>query len=442
MQNTTPNNLVNAWIFLNEDEPAGTNYNSSDSCYQTLIQNNIYQSIDILYMCFVETVPTSSTTIPSGDGSSYTIQMGNLPHNQEYMDKILVDAKNNNSNMKFGVTVGYDSGQVSNIFSNPEYTPQQNAENFAANLLKYMQHYGLSGFDIDWEWPMCNEVTQTQFKLLFTAVGQLFQKQSEQYYCSISPASNANTDTDTINSYLDFVNLQMYFSTGLPLQFPHVKQQLFGYGVKFEASGPTSDIWHVGFQTALNGYELNISNNHFNSYINWRLNSQNFMFEQTQQQALYGLIHNNYLVENQWGGSSAPWHPGGTWVMGCRNGQHVVQLEASSADGGQTLKGTMTYDGEGPIGFTATLRGNNSYQVQNQWGGSSAPWHPGGTWLIGGRSNQNVVAIDISSSDAGKTLKGTMTYANEGPIGFAAALQDHADKKIAHAGRAGQSGEA
>lgn len=25
--------LVNAWIFLNEDEPDGTNYNSPDSCY-------------------------------------------------------------------------------------------------------------------------------------------------------------------------------------------------------------------------------------------------------------------------------------------------------------------------------------------------------------------------------------------------------------------------
>jgi hypothetical protein len=423
----TPKNLVNAWILLNEDEPPNTNYKSANSCYQTLLQNNIYQSIDTLYMCFVETVPTSTATIPAGDGSSYTIQMGNLPHNQEYMDKILKDAKSNNSDIKFGVTVGYNSGQVSNIFSNPNYSARENAEKFAANLLKYMQHYDLTGFDIDWEWPMCNEVTQTQFQLLFTAVGELFQKQNKPYYLSISPASNANTDTDTINQYLNFVNLQMYYSTGLPSQFPKVHQPLFGYGVKFEANGPTTDIWHAGHQTALNAYDLNSGNNHFDSYINWRLNSQNFMFEQTQQQVLFGLIHNNYIVQNQWGGSSAPWHPGGNWVIGCRKKQHVVELKATSADGGQTLNGAMTYANEGPIGFSAILRGSNSYQVQNQWGGSSAPWHPGGTWLIGCRSNQNVVAIDISSSDSGNSLNGTMTYAGEGPIGFSGTLQHPGD---------------
>ena len=32
MRNNSP--LVNAWIFLNEDEPAGTNYNSSNSSYK------------------------------------------------------------------------------------------------------------------------------------------------------------------------------------------------------------------------------------------------------------------------------------------------------------------------------------------------------------------------------------------------------------------------
>ena len=60
----------------------------------------------------------------------------------------------------------------------------------------------------------------------------------------------------------------------------------------------------------------------------------------------------------------------------------------------------------------------NLYKVENQWGGSSAPWHPGGDWVIGGRSDQNVVALNIKSDDDGKTLNGTMTYIGEGPIGF------------------------
>jgi hypothetical protein len=129
---------------------------------------------------------------------------------------------------------------------------------------------------------------------------------------------------------------------------------------------------------------------------------------------------NNNLqhVQNQWGGSSAPWHDGGVWIIGGRSGQPVVALNVSSNDNGKTLVGTMTYKGEGPIGFRASLTQTDTYVVENQWGGSSAPWHPGGTWLIGCRANQNVVAINITSGDNGLTLNGTMTYAGEGPIGF------------------------
>ena len=131
---------------------------------------------------------------------------------------------------------------------------------------------------------------------------------------------------------------------------------------------------------------------------------------------------NNYTVENQWGGDSAPWHPGGTWVLGYRAGQNVVAIDVASNDGGQSLNGTMTYKGEGPIGFQATMTEGGSYTVENQWGGASAPWNPGGTWALGCRDNQNVVSIDVQSNDDGKTLNGTMTYSNEGPIGFKATL--------------------
>lgn len=53
-----------------------------------------------------------------------------------------------------------------------------------------------------------------------------------------------------------------------------------------------------------------------------------------------------YNVENQWGSADAPWHPGGTWVLGDQPDQRVVALSVTSADGGETLVGTMTYTGE------------------------------------------------------------------------------------------------
>lgn len=125
-----------------------------------------------------------------------------------------------------------------------------------------------------------------------------------------------------------------------------------------------------------------------------------------------------YTVENQWGGSSAPWNNGGLWVIGARGKQYVVALDAKSDDKGKTLNGTMTYEGEGPIGFRATRNGANNYTVENQWGGDKAPWHKGGEFVLGYRADQNMVALDIKSDDGGETLNGTMTYDGEGPIGF------------------------
>src|SRR3989338_1545983 len=125
-----------------------------------------------------------------------------------------------------------------------------------------------------------------------------------------------------------------------------------------------------------------------------------------------------HIVQNQWGGNSAPWNPGGTWIIGCRVGQHVVDVNVTSADGGNSLTGTMTYNGEGPIGFKSQQSAGGVYNAQNQWGGDSAPWHPGGTWVMGCRDGQNVMEVKISSADGGKTFSGSMTYAGEGPIGL------------------------
>ncbi|KAF3890169.1 MULTISPECIES: lectin OAA family protein [Nostocales] len=128
---------------------------------------------------------------------------------------------------------------------------------------------------------------------------------------------------------------------------------------------------------------------------------------------------NRYQVTHQWGGSFAPWQDGGTWVIGSRTDQHVVAIDIKSNDGGQTLNGTITYSGEGPIGFWATQFGsNNDYKVETQWGGDAAPWNDGGTWVIGSRTDQHVVAIDVQSNDGGQTLNGTITYSGEGPISF------------------------
>ena len=130
-----------------------------------------------------------------------------------------------------------------------------------------------------------------------------------------------------------------------------------------------------------------------------------------------------YVMENQWGGSSARWHPGGIFVLGAREQQLPIAFKLVSHDQGRTLQGTMTYRGEGPIGVRAKQAVGNTYYIENQWGGPSAPWHSGGQFVIGARENQKAVELTIQSSDQGVTFQGTMTYRGEGPIGVRGTLQ-------------------
>jgi hypothetical protein len=127
-----------------------------------------------------------------------------------------------------------------------------------------------------------------------------------------------------------------------------------------------------------------------------------------------------YQVEYQSGGDSASWQDGGIWEIGGREDQDVVAIAARASDAGDDgqLVGTMTYAGEGPIGFRAVRSEGNRYAVENQWGGEDAPWHEGGVWVLGDREEQRATAIEVVASMAWQQLAGTVTYAGEEPIGF------------------------
>lgn len=79
MTTTTPNTpatSVNAWTLIGEDNPSGTGYTSSNSSYQSMVNNNTYRNTDMLFACFFVVVP---------DGNNYfTIEIGNM--NQVHPD--------------------------------------------------------------------------------------------------------------------------------------------------------------------------------------------------------------------------------------------------------------------------------------------------------------------------------------------------------------------
>lgn len=126
---------INAWIFLNEDEPPKTNYNSPDSCFQSLIKYKVYDSVTSLGIAFFEVVPaTKGSTIKMGDSS----HPGGLT-NQDYLNYVLRDARQVNPNIKFLATMVYSGDNtLASIFS-PGGNEQEEATNFANNLVAYLK---------------------------------------------------------------------------------------------------------------------------------------------------------------------------------------------------------------------------------------------------------------------------------------------------------------
>lgn len=293
---------VNAWVFLNEDEPAKTNYNSENSCYQRLIKQNVYQSMDSISLCFAEIVPVSASTIPAtpvngqASHSSYTVQIGAASHpdgltNQDYMEYILRDAKANNPAINIGITLVWGNGnEISQIFADPQHPDQASADQFAANLVKYMQHYKLSSFDIDWEAPLSSDTTQAQFTLVINAIGSAFK--SAGLELNMAPAEVGNLDATAINNNVNRFTLQLYSGFTSPSEFTDagVDSSLFAYGAKFEATGPSGPTGN-GYQTAQQAVKDNQQNYHYQDYTVWRLNSENYIFEQDQMKALYEIIN-------------------------------------------------------------------------------------------------------------------------------------------------------
>jgi hypothetical protein len=289
--------MVNAWMLVIEDDPAGTDYNSPNSCYQRLIKDNIYRCVDLLYLGFAETVPTSAKTVPAGDGSSYTIQISSGDDhrsgltNQDYMNYIMRDAKKSNPKIKIAVMLGYvNRNWLSQIFPDPAKPDAASADKFAANLMSYLKHYGLDGFDIDWEYPIASYTTQDQIRLLIDAIGAQFKRQTDKhYYLTLSPDSKGNLDADAVNRNVDFLNLQLYSGHTYLDDFKGINPGLFAYGAKFEANGSSTE-WGEGHQTAQQAYDENEAKYKYSIFTQWRLNSQNFGFELANQQKLYALV--------------------------------------------------------------------------------------------------------------------------------------------------------
>jgi hypothetical protein len=165
-------------------------------------------------------------------------------------------------------------------------------------VVKYLTENKMDGIDLDWEWNSdgtgpSDLITSKQFAALLSALRLAF---GSNHYISISPATTANTDADSINTNCDIINIQNYFSNYLPNAFVQsgVNPSLIGFGAKFEsmvAGGPPFQNAYQAYEQYKAGFKTDDGKVHpYHTICNWRLDSDDWAFEQGQQLLLRQYI--------------------------------------------------------------------------------------------------------------------------------------------------------
>ncbi|HSE18696.1 MAG TPA: glycosyl hydrolase family 18 protein [Pyrinomonadaceae bacterium] len=352
---------INAWIFLNEDEPPNTNYNSSNSCFQSLIQYQTYNSVTFLGIAFFEVVAASN-------GS--TIQIGSSSHsggltNQDYLNFVLRDARQVNPNIKFLATMVYSGDKtLAAVFSGGGDT-QAKATAFANNLVTYLQNNGMNGLDVDWEGDVSEYLTKPLFNTLFSTIRLVFDQQLPvKYYLSFTPAWPTPTiDYSTLNSAFDFISPQFYDGTALSTFLDAgMSPTKIGYGAQFEPgnaapNASAQQVWSV----VSPGFTYKNTHYDYQDIFMWRFNSGNFQFEQAQFMILYQL--GNPPTGNTFDDTpliGAAGNPNIT-QMTIQSGEILNAIQAVSTGTGQFNTGTQ---GTGTGIFTLLQHGGTSGGTQ------------------------------------------------------------------------------
>lgn len=352
----TPAKSVNAWILPSEDDPAGTSYLSPDSSYQNLINYGVYGYLDMLNICFANTVKTSSDTVPTGDGSSHTVELQTADHpgkitNDQYMKWIIRDARQTNPGIKILLTLGFGADEFLQIFSGPQSEWPTLAAAYANNVVAYLKNYGLDGFDIDWERKLSSATPTNQMNLVLQALRTAFNAQPQIYYLTLSPATAEHLDGSVIDDTVDFINLQLYSGFTCPEDFLNigVSQSLLAYGAKFEPNN------EVPFQTAQQAAEFWVQpgqcqqNLSYDIITQWRMNSNDFQYEQAQQMILYQLVYGIPGTDFD-----------DTPIIGAAGNPLISQMVIRSGDVLDAIQATNAgaFDGN-PVTYTLLQHGGN-----------------------------------------------------------------------------------
>jgi hypothetical protein len=272
-QNTF-NGAIGAWIDSELHPTGATSPSSPNSDFVSMKLNNVYASLDYLCIAWfgVDMTNPQQPTISTGNSG---LQM------------IVSDAQTQNPNIKLFATLAYTDQilqDLQTIINNPT-----TLQAFATNIASYLGNNHMNGFDIDWEYPT-SQLTSAQCASWLNALGKAF---GSTYYISLSPATTEGLDATAVNNNCDIINLQNYSGFTFPGDFVAIgiNPSLLGFGAKFETQGaaPYQNAYQA-YQQYTAGFEVNGNTHAYNTICNWRLDSDDWTFEQGQQLLLRQYI--------------------------------------------------------------------------------------------------------------------------------------------------------
>ena len=274
---------IGAWIDSELHPTGATSPSSPNSNFNSMKLNKVYESLDYLNIAWFD-IDTSNASQPTITTSNPGLNM------------IITDARAQNSNIKIFATLAFTNqilADLQSIISNSSVLA-----NFAANISSYLTANNMDGFDIDWEYPISN-LNSSQCAAWLNAMGSAF---TSNQYISISPATAQGLDATAVNNNCSIVNLQNYSGFTRPEYFTSIgiDASLLGFGAKFETTGngittPYQNAYQA-YQEYTAGFVSGGQHYNYNTICNWRLDSDDWAFEQGQQLLLKQYIDESPLT--------------------------------------------------------------------------------------------------------------------------------------------------
>jgi Glycosyl hydrolases family 18 len=265
---------IGAWIDSELHPEGATSPASPNSDFVSMRLNTVYESLDYLCIAWYGVDMTNP--------QQPTISTGNTG-----LAMIVADAQQQNPDIKLFATLAYTDqilADLQTIIDDPA-----TLQAFATNIASYLGANKMNGFDIDWEDPT-SELTPTQCAAWLNALRQAF---GTTYSISISPATTEGLDANAVNTNCDIVNLQTYSGFTDPADFVNIgiEPSLLGFGAKFETDGdgPYQNAF-AAYQQYTAGFVVNGTPYAYNTVCTWRLDSDDWAFEQGQQLLLAQYI--------------------------------------------------------------------------------------------------------------------------------------------------------